>query len=223
MREDLSGRIFGRWTVIAFHDVDRGRNARWLARCICGAERVVKATLLRSGDSQSCGCLQRDVVQQRSTRHGGGSTPEYKIWTAMKQRCLTPQMPVYKDYGGRGIKVCSRWLKFENFIADMGPRPSSAHTLERQNNDGNYEAANCRWALRSEQQNNRRPCIRLTHNGRTQTIRQWERELGFARGTIQCRIERGWTTERALTEAPQATNTNRDRIAREASRAQATA
>ena len=156
---DITGQVFEQWTVLYKSDsVDR--RAMWRCKCECGTIRDVVGKTLRNGTSKSCGCLKSEVTTQRSTKHGyaneGKITKVYYVWSAMVQRCVNPKSTKYMDYGGRGIKVCERWLDFENFISDMGDRPSVDHTLERINNDGHYEVSNCKWATRTEQLRNRR-------------------------------------------------------------------
>jgi hypothetical protein len=123
----------------------------------------VRANNLTWGLTQSCGCLAREQTKKRMLRHGespaGGwnlESPEYRIWVAMRQRCRDPRHGSFKYYGGRGIAVCERWKSYENFLADMGRKPSPAHSLDRIDNDGNYEPTNCRWATRTEQNKNKR-------------------------------------------------------------------
>jgi hypothetical protein len=124
---------------------------------------------------------------------------EFRTWSAMKQRCQKPTHKAFPRYGGRGIKVCERWQTFANFYADMGPRPSKQHSLDRINNDGHYEPSNCRWATRIEQNNNRRDNVRVTISGKTQTLTQWGREAGTDVMRVFRRIKKGWPIEKALT------------------------
>lgn len=135
-------------------------------------------------------------------RHGhardGAMTPTYWSWQSMLGRCLRPHVHGYKNYGGRGIRVCERWMTFDNFLADMGERPSKDHTLDRKDVNGHYEPGNVRWAHKLEQVNNRRVTIRLTYRGETKSLAEWCRQLGLRRLSIAARLAKGWTPERAL-------------------------
>lgn len=161
LKIDLAGQKFGRLTAIS--DVAAGGRVAWMCRCECGGEVVVSRNNLRSGAARSCGCLRREVQSQTATRrnlvHGhnrvGAQTRTHRSWTAMLSRCRDVNLTSYPSYGGRGIVVCERWLKYQNFLEDMGERPDGT-TLDRIDNDGNYEPGNCRWATGSEQQRNKR-------------------------------------------------------------------
>lgn len=130
----------------------RTHHARVRVRCVCGAVKSVHYECLRSGATRSCGCQTRS----KSRTHGQSRTTEYITWQQMRQRCENPKNDRYADYGGRGIRVCKRWARFANFIADMGRKPRGA-SLDRRNNDGDYKPSNCRWATAKQQANNRRP------------------------------------------------------------------
>jgi hypothetical protein len=156
---DLTGRRFGRWVVIKKHP-ERQRYPGcvfilWLCRCDCGTERPVIGNSLRQGTSTNCGCLKRENFIKRVTMHGMSKTAIYAVWKAMRQRCSNPNHPEYVNYGARGVCVCQRWESFELFYSDVGDPPAGL-TLDRRNNDGNYEPGNWRWATRSEQNTNRR-------------------------------------------------------------------
>ena len=128
-------------------------------------------------------------------------TPEHIAWQNMLRRCFTPTNPAFKNYGGRGIAVCDRWREFAAFFADMGPRPTAQHSLDRIDNNEHYKPGNCRWATKIEQTNNTRQNRWITFDGRTMTLTRWAREVGLDDVTIYHRIKHGWHLERALTES----------------------
>lgn len=178
---DLTGQRFGKLTVVRLAP-KRGAYTCWLAQCDCGNQSVVKAINLRTGETKSCGCIRRP--------HGRSGTAINSVWKAMWARCVNPRNRNYRHYGARGIRVCERWRRFEVFLADMGERPDGT-SIDRIDNDGNYEPKNCRWATRAEQDGNRTVSIRVVHDGRDLCLSQWARELGFNPETIRRRYVRG--------------------------------
>lgn len=149
--------IYGRLTVLAESEpTDSQRRRRVLARCECGVEKTYRLEHLKTGATVSCGCHRRMVSSTQALTHGMTHEPIYQVWSAMKERCGNPRNKSYADYGGRGIRVCEPWLaSFETFLADMGERPVGT-SIDRIDNEGNYEPGNCRWATASQQRMNRR-------------------------------------------------------------------
>ena len=191
------GTCFGMLTTLetSKHSLDR-----ILCRCGCGVEKRVRLYHLKD-KTRSCGC----ILHKRFLKHGkckrSEQTPsEYGIWASMRTRCMNAKSAAYKYYGGRGIKVCERWDDFANFYADMGPRPSLEHTLDRYpDNNGNYEPGNCRWGTDEQQRNNKRNTRWLELDGVKKTAGQWAPLVGIPERTIRGRIQQGWSDRDALT------------------------
>ena len=208
---DLSGQTFGRLTVLNEGPRMPRRSLKvrritgertWNCLCSCGKQHNITHGSLVSGNGRSCGCLERDLTIKRNHKHGHASraftSPEYDIWCGIIKRCTSPR---YKNYHGRGIQICPRWRdSFEAFYADMGPRPSCDHSIERIENDGDYTPNNCRWATRTEQAHNKRNNRWITYNGETLCWTDWGRRLNTSAGTIQGRLRAGWSIERTLTQ-----------------------
>jgi len=155
-KSNLQGMKFGRLLVVSEYGRNNRKNVIWNCLCDCGKMSTVISNHLTKGNIKSCGCLSAEKAKSRMTTHGKSKTPEYEIWCGMIKRCLNENNKSYVNYGGRGISVCERWGHFENFLADMGPRPSQYHSLERKEVDGNYNPENCKWATRTEQARNTR-------------------------------------------------------------------
>jgi hypothetical protein len=187
------GYISGKLTVLYFSHSDIQNNF-WVCQCDCGNITTVRARLLR-GHTNSCGCLQKEAA----TKHGLNNSSEVAIWRNMKYRCNNPNAANYHLYGGRGIKVCDRWLdSFTTFLEDVGRRPSKLHSLERIDNNGNYEPENVKWASKKEQARNRRDSRLITYKGITKTIIEYCEEYGMKHHQLLVRLNHGWSVEKAL-------------------------
>lgn len=199
---ELAGKRFGRLVVLCRATVPGSRNAVWRCQCDCGNTTLGAAGNL--GKTKfSCGCLASEVhtatlnINRLARRHlhGMSRTPEWSVWSAMKDRCLNPRNVRYPRYGGRGIKVCKRWLtSFENFISDMGLRPSKRHSIDRIDNDKNYEPRNCHWALNKTQSRNRSTNLRIEIKGITLCVEEWCETLGIPRWKPYEMIRKGGRT-----------------------------
>lgn len=197
---DLSGRRFGRLLVVSRAENAKGGKPRWLCACDCGGTKAIRAAVLLRGGASSCGCLSRELTSRRSVTHGLTGTSEYVSWRRMRRYCYTPTDPGYAHYGARGIRMCDRWREsFENFLADMGPRPSPGHTIDRIDNDGDYTPENCRWATIEVQNRNKSSNVFLEHDGRRMTSAEWAREIGMTQTGLMDRIRRGMSVRDALT------------------------
>jgi len=179
---DLTGQRFGRLIVIKRVE-NKGKHVRWLAKCDCGNFIITSGRSLRSTtpgrNTRSCGCLRVDIARKNSTKHGKTHTRLYRIWSNMKRRCNSEQDKDYKNYGGRGIKVCEEWkndfIPFYNWAMSNGYRDDL--TIDRIDFNGNYEPSNCRWATTEQQGNNTRINVYITYKGKTQSLKMWSKEL----------------------------------------------
>lgn len=203
---DIIGQRFGRLVVFRMGGKDKKQNRLWQCQCDCGNITEVRAYELKAKNpTKSCGCYMREVnakrMRQQSRTHGGYKSPEYAVWAQMIQRCTNANHKRFGDYGGRSITICDRWLNsFENFLADMGARPTDKHTIERTNNDGRYEKSNCQWITRLEQARNKRNNLKpITHQGITFLLVEWAEHLGIPYKTLHARLARGWSAEKTLT------------------------
>ena len=193
---DMTGKRFGKWLVLERAGRDKGGNTLWLCKCECGKESAVRGNFLRRGLSKSCGCnaLVTHGMARRNKQH-----PLYCVWISMKARCYNAKSKDYKRYGGRGIAVCERWRNsFVNFFADMAERLEGM-SIDRIDNDRGYSPENCRWATKIEQNRNRKKNIVVTFKGQTKPLTEWAKELGINHSTLSWRLNKGWSTEKALT------------------------
>ena len=193
---DLTGQQYGRWLVQAKATQRLYGKPAWECLCECGTAKVVAGSVLRMGESTSCGCYQKELAAKNLgdavRKHGQHNTPEYYRWLSLKARCTNPNNPRYADYGGRGITVCQRWAdSFEVFIADVGERPTPEHSIDRIDNDKGYEVTNVRWATKQEQANNRRTNVEVTYNGETKTLAAWAMEVGITPEGVAYRHKHG--------------------------------
>lgn len=192
--KDLSGRRFGRLLVEERAGM-KGTSVAWRCLCLCGKRKDISSGALIAGRTLSCGCLGRQHRLEARTTHGATGSKEYRVWQKMLSRCTDTTNRRFKDYGGRGITVCTRWRSFENFLEDMGQRPSMEHTIDRINNEGNYEPSNCRWATRKEQARNTRRTRLVTFDGVTKPLAQWAEDTSIPYDLFYNRWVMGWSLE----------------------------
>lgn len=190
---NLQGKVFTYLTVMHREP----KKNMWLCLCACGKNCLASTRALRTGGKRSCGCKKSALIREARRTHGMTGTSTYHCWRSMLWRCNSVAAPNYALYGGRGIKVCARWHKFENFLADMGEMPESMQ-LDRINNGQGYSPKNCRWATRRVQANNRRSNVTITYNGVTKTIAEWSVITGLKDSTVRARIRRGWPPTKTL-------------------------
>ena len=200
---DLTGQKFGRLTVIERAGNNKCRTDAWLCKCSCGEERVIDSRRLTSGNTKSCGCYKAEYIRVARQKHGKSRTKIYTKWKTMKDRCYNPKSNQYKNYGARGIITDTRWKDdFQVFYDDVSKLPhfgEEGYSLNRIDNDGNYELSNIEWATNIEQQNNKRNNHLIEYNGKTQTLTQWAMKYGLNFWTLKERLKRGWSIEKALT------------------------
>jgi hypothetical protein len=195
----VKGTIFGRLTVQGEGPPASDKRRRLNCLCSCGNSVAVRLVNLRSGRATSCGCYQREGVARRSTTHGRKGTPEFSAWVEMRRRCRDVNRNTADSYIIRGITVCAEWEhSFERFFADVGPRPSPEHSIDRIDNDGNYEPNNVQWALPKQQARNRRSNRIIKVNGVAKTVAGWSEDSGISEATIRYRLNRGWDAKDAV-------------------------
>lgn len=195
MKRNVIGECFGRYEVLEEAEPNKYRVRYVVVRCECGTVKTVRLSSLTTGVIVSCGCFNRE----KDRTHGLDSHPLAPLWRAMIRRCENPKNKDFPHYGGRGISVCEAWHSLKTFIADMGERPSSKHTLDRIDTDGNYCPDNVRWATQKEQQRNRKNNRLIAFDGETKCLAEWAEEKGLKTATLWNRLRLGWSVERALT------------------------
>jgi hypothetical protein len=195
---DLTGLTFGDLTVLQYAMAPDGK-WKYRCRCKCGKETMVAGwSLTRKAGTKSCGCSKAMMCRLKATKHGMNGTVEYRIWSGMRTRCRPHAVKKRPRYGS--VKVCERWNSFENFFADMGPRPTPRHSIGRIDNDGDYEPSNCRWETPKEQGRNKSSTVRLTIDGVTKPLVAWSEQFGISIATIWWRLRSGWDAKRACTQ-----------------------
>lgn len=197
---DMIGMRFGYLTVAGLgptvHSPNGNARRMWGCFCDCGRVTFADRESLRRGNTKSCGCKKNEMIAAAKNSHRLSKSSTFNIWAGMIARCKPDAHP---RYGSRGIKVCKRWQTFENFLSDMGERPSNKHTIDRIDNDGNYEPGNCRWIEHKLNCRNKSNNLILTHQGESRTLAEWSERTGLARNTIRGRIRLGWPVEQMLT------------------------
>lgn len=195
IKKDLSGLRFERLLVISRSTSDY---KYWLCKCDCGKEKYIRGDHLRKRRTLSCGCLGKENRLKKVYKHGLSYNPLYFVWASMMDRCYNTSFQDYRNYGGRGISVCDRWHKVEDFVSDMTKGYSKGLQLDRIDNDGNYSPSNCRWVTRKQNNRNKRTSVYLTVGSETKTIIEWSEITGIFPDIIRIRIKKGWKGEKAL-------------------------
>jgi len=197
---NLIDKTFNRLTVISYAGSNKHNKTVWLCRCICGNKVIVTGSHLINGNTNSCGCYQVDRIKEAETTHGqakaGEMSKEYKCWANMKNRCYNKKVKQYKDYGGRGIMVCDRWLNsFDNFFFDMGKMPTDKHSIERIDNNKGYAPENCKWDTKINQARNNRRNRWLEYDNKKMLLSDWAKYFGVHPSAIYCHFKGGKTFE----------------------------
>jgi len=187
---NLTGQKFGRLTALK-RDKTKKKKTYWICKCICGTTKSIRADSLKDKSIRSCGCLHDEgnyFIHGQTIK--GKETTEYGTWRAMKNRCNNPLDSAYKNYGGRGIKVCQRWNNsFKYFFEDMGKKPFG-FSIDRSDNNKNYEPDNCRWVSRKKQNRNKRSNVLVTYQGKTQCLVEWAEESGISYSNLRYRLKK---------------------------------
>jgi len=198
--KDITGESRNFLTAIGYGGrFNGGTKTKWWFMCQCGTVKLLTPRAVLDGKTKSCGCMSVLLNRKSHSKHGMEKTPEYRSWQAMKTRCYNPRSQDWERYGGRGISVCDRWFhSFENFFLDMGARPEGC-SIDRIDNNGNYEPGNCRWACIKTQAQNKSNNLLLTHNGVTKCLAEWADESGISRNTMYSRVvESKWEIGKAI-------------------------
>lgn len=197
-RKDLTGKSFGRWKVLQLAYQGKNWQLFWKVKCRCGFIRVLPGGTLCQGSSKSCGCLKIGILKKELTTHGMTKSKEYRAWYSMKARCMNPNIKGYKNWGGRGIKICERWVgSFENFFLDMGKCPINT-SLDRIDNGKGYNKKNCRWATKRQQERNRRNNHLIKYKNKYRTLVEVSELNKISQFVLRARLNLGWTLRKAL-------------------------
>lgn len=198
--KDLTGKKFGKLEVIKRMGTDKFKHSTWLCKCDCGKIKIISANNLQKGTTKSCGCLAKELLSKKMTKHNMYGTRIYRIWLRMKNRCNNSNDEHYKNYGNRGIKVCNEWnnnkngfTNFYNWATNNGYKDDL--TIDRINVNGNYEPSNCRWITMFEQQSNKRTNCFIEYYGKKYTVSQLSRLLNINKTTLRNRIKCNWKEE----------------------------
>lgn len=210
--KDLTGKKFGKLTVICKEYTDKNRNIHWKCKCECGNTAIVRGRALKNGNTKSCGCL---IYESKNVKHGMKRTRLYNIWSGIKSRCYAKTNPAYNRYGGRGISMCEEWrgdfMAFYNWAMANGY--AKGLSIDRIDVNGNYEPCNCRWATAKEQSDNKRCNILITIGNETLDLQQWCDKIGIKRSTVNTRVRMcGWSYEQALTTPIRAHKIYKERL-----------
>ena len=198
MKKDLTGIKFNRWTVLGFSHKDKFSHNFWKCICDCGEIKNISESSLKYGYSKSCGCLQKEIVSNNEI-HGMWGTKIYQVWAGMKQRCENKNSKAYKNYGGRGITVCSEWNDPKCFIDwALSHGYKEGLQIDRKDNAKGYSPDNCRFITSQENESNRRNNVLLTVGNETKTLSEWSRVMGCKKDLIASRLKLGWTPETAV-------------------------
>lgn len=205
---DIIGQKFNRLTILKFVGVDKYGNSKFLCKCDCGKTKVLLGSKVKGGRTKSCGCLHSETARNNTKKHLSSHTKIYNVYAHILSRCFCKTNKNYHNYGGRGITVCKEWTDKENgfdsfykWSIQNGYDETAEFgkcTIDRIDNNGDYEPSNCRWVSIKEQANNKRVNHLLTYKGKTQNVTQWAIELGFNKGTLFSRIHKGWSVEKML-------------------------
>lgn len=197
---NLIGNRYGRLLIKDYAGKNSQKKTQWLCICDCGVEKIISSADIKAEKIVSCGCHKNESASKRFSTHKLCKSSEYSSWAAMINRCTNKKLRDYKNYGGRGIVVCDRWRdSFEDFLLDMGNKPSQKHSIDRIDVNGNYQKSNCRWADDFQQARNARSNIVIEFNNKKMVLSEAAEIYGINYGTLISRYRKGWTVDEMLT------------------------